>query len=132
MLGMAGIMSGAMRAPLTGALFACELTGHFDALALSIASATAAYGVSVLIMQRSILTEKISRRGRHVLQEYTVDPLEFLQASHIMTTPAQMLQGDMPIAKVNQFFSNDPRHRSYPVTDANGVLLGLASRNEAL
>lgn len=132
MVGMAGIMSGAMRAPLTGAIFACELTGHFDALALSIAAAGAAYGVSVLIMQRSILTEKISRRGRHVLQEYTVDPLEFLQASHIMTAPAQMLSGDMPIAEVNQFFSNDPRHRSYPVTDANGVLLGLASRNDAL
>lgn len=132
MVGMAGIMSGAMRAPLTGAIFACELTGHFDALAPSIAAAGAAYGVSVLIMQRSILTEKISRRGRHVLQEYTVDPLEFLQASHIMTAPAQMLSGDMPIAEVNQFFSNSPRHRSYPVTDASGSLLGLASRNDAL
>lgn len=132
MVGMAGIMSGAMRAPLTGAIFACELTGHFDALALSIASATAAYGVSVLIMQRSILTERISRRGRHVLQEYTVDPLEFLQASHIMTTPAQMLFGDMPIAAVNQFFNKSPRHRSYPVIDNNGLLLGLASRSDAL
>jgi H+/Cl- antiporter ClcA len=132
MLGMAGIMSGAMRAPLTGAIFACELTGHFDALTLSIASASAAYGVSVLIMQRSILTERISRRGRHVLQEYTVDPLEFLQASHIMTAPAQMLQGDMPIDAVNQFFNSSPKHRSYPVVDDCGRLLGLASRNDAL
>lgn len=132
MLGMAGIMSGAMRAPLTGTLFACELTGHFDALVLSIASAGAAYGVSVLIMQRSILTEKISRRGRHVLQEYTVDSLDFLQASQIMTSPAQMLSGEMNIAAVYQFFSNSPRHRSYPVVDSNGCLLGLASRNDSL
>src|SRR3546814_1202378 len=29
LMGMAGIMSGAMRAPITGALFAVELTGHF-------------------------------------------------------------------------------------------------------
>src|SRR3546814_7354002 len=83
MIGMVGIMSGAMRAPMTGALFAVELTGHFDALTSALAASAAAYAVSVLIMRRSILTEKIARRGRHILQEYTVDPLNFLQAAQI-------------------------------------------------
>src|SRR3546814_9763820 len=66
LMGMAGIMSGAMRAPITGALFAAELTGHFTALPHTMAAAAAAYGVSVLLMRRSILTEKIARRGRHI------------------------------------------------------------------
>ena len=73
MAGMAGIMSGAMRAPLTGAFFAVEVTGHFTDLPAMTAASVGAYAVSVLIMRRSILTEKIARRGRHILQEYTVD-----------------------------------------------------------
>ena len=72
MIGMAGIMSGVMRAPMTAALFAAELTNHLSALPQTIAAAAAAYAVSVLVMKRSILTEKIARRGRHILREYTV------------------------------------------------------------
>lgn len=132
MIGMAGIMSGAMRAPLTGALFAVELTGHFDALPATIAAAAGAYGVSVLIMRRSILTEKIARRGRHVLQEYTVDPLDFMQAEQLMTRAPQTLHGDMLISEAVEFFTEAAIHRSYPVVDGEGRLLGLVSRSEAL
>src|SRR3546814_11709644 len=78
MIGMAGIMSGAMRAPLTGAIFAAELTGRFDALPAVIAASGFAYAISVLCMRRSILTEKIARRGRQIPQEYTVDPLDLI------------------------------------------------------
>ncbi|MBM7331413.1 chloride channel protein [Ochrobactrum teleogrylli] len=67
-IGMAGILSGAMRAPLTSTIFAVELTGHFVALPETIAASVSAYAVSVLILNRSILTEKIARRGRHILQ----------------------------------------------------------------
>src|SRR3546814_17032540 len=63
MIGMTGVMAAAMRAPLTAALFAVELTGHFDALPATAATAGAAYAVAVLVLKRSILTEKISRRG---------------------------------------------------------------------
>jgi CIC family chloride channel protein len=132
MIGMAAIMSGAMRAPLTGALFAVELTGHYDALPATIAAAAGAYGVSVLIMRRSILTEKIARRGRHVLQEYTVDPHDFVQAGQLMTPNPQTLSGGMLIAAAVAFFSDDAVHRSYPVTDDDGKLLGLVSRSDAL
>ena len=55
-----------MRAPMTGALFAAELTNHLSALPETIAAGSAAYAVSVLVMKRSILTEKIARRGRHI------------------------------------------------------------------
>src|SRR5690606_8054527 len=85
MVGMAGVISGAMRAPLTGILFAAELTGRFDALPAMIAGSAFAYAISVLAMRRSILTEKIARRGRHILQEYTVDPLDLRQAGQLMT-----------------------------------------------
>lgn len=132
MIGMAGIMSGAMRAPLTGALFAAELTGHFDAVPYAIAAAAGAYAVSVLLMRRSILTEKIARRGRHVLQEYTVDALELLQAGQLMTRDPETLPATMTIAEALAFFTQEARHRSYPVVDAEGGLVGLVSRTDAL
>ncbi|EQA99028.1 chloride channel protein [Sphingobium baderi LL03] len=132
MIGMAGIMSGAMRAPMTGAIFAVELTGHFEAVPCTVAAAGGAYAISVLLMRRSILTEKIARRGRHILQEYTVDPLDLLQAGQLMTRDPATLPGSMTIAEAVCFFAADAVHRSYPVVDAEGRLLGLASRTDAL
>ncbi|GAA0333975.1 chloride channel protein [Sphingomonas oligophenolica] len=132
MAGMAGIMAGAMRAPLTGALFAVELTGHFDALPATIAASAGAYAISVLIMRRSILTEKIARRGRHILQEYTVDPLDFLQAEQVMTGNPDTLPGTMSIRDAVAWFSDGAIHRSYPVVDSGNRLIGLVSRSDAL
>jgi len=132
MLGMAGIMSGAMRAPLTGALFAAELTGRFEALPHTLAAAVGAYAISVLIMRRSILTEKIARRGRHILQEYTVDPLDLHQAMRIMTAKPETLPGTMPVRDALAFMAGPARHRSYPVVDGQHRLIGLFSRADAL
>jgi H+/Cl- antiporter ClcA len=132
MIGMAGIMSGVMRAPMTGALFAAELTNHLSALPETIAAGSAAYAISVLVMKRSILTEKIARRGRHILREYPVDALEFMQAGQLMTPDPRTLPGDMPLQDVARFFAEEADHRSYPVVDAQGRLLGLVSRQDAL
>ncbi len=132
MIGMAAIMSGAMRAPLTGALFAVELTGDYAALPLAMAASAGAYALSVLFMRRSILTEKIARRGRHILQEYSVDPLDFVQAEQVMTRDPETLPGDLPIEQVITYFANGAQHRSYPVVDDEGHLLGLVSRSDAL
>ncbi|EQB01837.1 chloride channel protein [Sphingobium quisquiliarum P25] len=129
--GMAGTMSGAMRAPLTAALFAAELTGDFAMLPLTMAASASAYAVSVLLIRRSILTEKIARRGRHVLQEYSVDPLDFLQAGQVMTPNPETLPGMMTVAQTVRFFA-DAKHRSYPVVDEAGHLVALVSRSDAL
>ena len=132
MIGMAGIMSGVMRAPMTAALFAAELTNHLSALPETIGAAAAAHAISVLVMKRSILTEKIARRGRHILREYSVDALEFMQAGQLMTQDPATLRGDMPVADVVRFFADEATHRSYPVVDKHQRLLGLVSRTDAL
>jgi H+/Cl- antiporter ClcA len=132
MIGMAGIMSGVMRAPMTGALFAAELTNHLSALPETIAAGAAAYAISVLILKRSILTEKIARRGRHILREYSVDQLEFLLAGQLMTRNPKTLPASMAIPDVLRFFAEEAEHRSYPVVDGEGRLVGLVSRTDAL
>jgi CBS domain-containing protein len=109
-----------------------ELTGHFDALPATLAASVGAYAVSVLVMRRSILTEKIARRGRHILQEYTVDAFELLQAAQVMTRDPACLPGSMPVADLGAYFAQEAAHRSYPVVDDEGRLLGVVSRSDAL
>src|SRR3546814_15041503 len=96
------------------------------------AAAAVADGVSLLLMRRSILTEKIARRGRHILQEFAVDPLELLQAGQIMTPDPETLPGPMPVAEAAQFFAEATVHRSYPVIDVQGRLIVLVSPTDAL
>jgi H+/Cl- antiporter ClcA len=134
LIGMAAMMGGTMRAPLTGALFAFELTGDSKALLPLLVATGAAYGLTVLALKRSILTEKVARRGHHVSREYTVDPLQQAWVSEIMVSPVATLPGAMPIEKAVAFFTAEeaPRHKSYPVLDDEDRVVGMASRGDVL
>jgi H+/Cl- antiporter ClcA/predicted transcriptional regulator len=133
LMGMAGMMGGTMRAPLTGCLFAAELTGDFNLLLPLFVAAVSAYAVTVLLLRRSILTEKVARRGQHVTREYGIDPFELMRASEIMVRDVATLRADMPISEAQSFFADAAHaHRSYPVVDKSGVLVGLVERADAL
>ena len=135
LLGMAAMMGGTMRAPLTGLVFAIELTHDFSAMLPLAVACTAAYATTVLLLKRSILTEKIARRGYHITREYSIDPFELMCVRDIMASPVDTLPADMSVAEVVQFFTapNAPRrHKSYPVIDASGCVLGMVSRTDAL
>jgi H+/Cl- antiporter ClcA len=86
LVALAGVLGGVMRSPFTGIVFAVELTGRFDAVLPLLIGSSTAYGVSVLLLKRSVLTEKIARRGYHLSREYDVDPLETLFVEDVMST----------------------------------------------
>ncbi len=132
MIGMAAMMSASMRAPLTSALFVAELTGRFDALPQALVGSGIAFAIAVLLLRRSILTEKISRRGRHVSQEFAVDPLALSLARDVMTPDPVTLPADLPVNEALLFFERDAKHRSYPVIDADERPIALVSRADAL
>jgi CBS domain-containing protein len=132
MIGMAGMMSASMRAPLTSALFVVELTGRFDALPQALMGSSVAFAIAVLLLRRSILTEKISRRGRHISQEFAVDPLALSLARDVMTADPATLPADLPVAEALVFFEREAKHRSYPVVDADGRPIAIVSRADAL
>ncbi|MFY3552422.1 chloride channel protein [Achromobacter insolitus] len=133
LLGMAAMMGGTMRAPLTATLFAVELTGDMGALLPVLAACVFAYGVTVLLLKRSILTEKIARRGHHVSREYRVDPFDLLRVSQVMTTPVQTLPADWTVAQaIAHFTTAQPVHTSYPVVDAQGAVVGEVTRADSL
>jgi H+/Cl- antiporter ClcA/CBS domain-containing protein len=133
LIGMAGMMGGTMRAPLTGAFFAAELTGDFDLLLPLFIATVSAYAVTVLLLRRSILTEKIARRGQHITREYGTDPSELTRASEIMITAVDTLPAEMPLSEAVAFFGRPENpHRAYPVIDGQGVLVGMIDRSDAL
>ena len=76
MAGLAAVVGGVMRSPLTGVVFTLELTHAWSAVLPLTIAATSAYTLSTLLLKRSVLTEKIARRGLHLSREYSVDPLE--------------------------------------------------------
>jgi len=73
-IGMAAMMGGTMRSPLTAVAFVLELTRDVALLPALLVGCVAAHAVTVLLMRRSILTEKVARRGYHVMREYSVSP----------------------------------------------------------
>ncbi|HET7567726.1 MAG TPA: chloride channel protein [Gaiellaceae bacterium] len=83
-LGMGATLAGVTRSPFTSIVFAVELTHEQTLLLPLLVACTAAHLVSVLALRRSILTEKVARRGFHVMREYAVDPLEAMFVREVM------------------------------------------------
>ncbi|MBZ9807579.1 chloride channel protein [Mesorhizobium sp. BR1-1-9] len=126
LLAMAATMGGTMRAPLTATFFAVELTGNTHVLVPLIAACAAAHAVTVLLMKRSILTEKIARRGHHLVREYRVDPFALTRVHEVMTTEVQSVPATMTLHGAAAFLTApETRHPSFPVIDGNRQVLGL-------
>lgn len=133
LIGMAAILGGTMRVPFTALFFALELTHDIDALLpLMIATATA-YGATVLLLRRSILTEKVARRGFHLSREYGVDALEVLAVQEVMRTEIVALPRDLTPDEVRAIANGQDRPRGqhlYPVLDDAKQLVGVVTRRE--
>jgi chloride channel protein, CIC family len=98
LMGMGAMLSGALGVPLTAILFSLEVTHALPALLPLVLACTASYLVTSLVMPRSILTEKLGRRGYHLSREYGVDPLETVMVAEVMTeTPSdtEMASGEL-------------------------------------
>ncbi|AID30924.2 H+/Cl- antiporter ClcA [Mesorhizobium sp. USDA 4775] len=126
LLAMSATMGGTMRAPLTATFFAVELTGNTHVLVPLIAACAAAHAVTVLLMKRSILTEKIARRGHHLVREYRVDPFALTRVHEVMTAQVESVPATMTLHGAAAFLTApETRHPSFPVIDENRRVLGL-------
>jgi chloride channel protein, CIC family len=129
LISMAAILGGTMRVPFTAVVFAIELTGDFSSALPLLVAVTGAYAFTVLLLPRSILTEKISRRGYHLSREYSIDPLEILFAREVMRTSVVALPVNAPVHALEHSLAHDDRRqRLYPVVDADEHLLGVVTR----
>ena len=129
LLGMCAILAGMMRMPFTAILFALELTHNASALPALLVACIAAYGVSVFLMKRSILTEKIARRGFDLFREYSVDRLEHTAVREVMTTAMMTVPVNLTVRELaDRYFGPDQQYRAFPVVDAEGVLVNVVDR----
>jgi CIC family chloride channel protein len=135
LLGMAAAMAGVMRSPFTSIVFALELTHDVNALLPLLVACTVAHLASVLTLKRSILTEKIARRGYHVTREYEIDPLHALLVRDVMSTDILTIAPETSVAALyDQLPEGGPerRQRLYPVLNGDTTLLGVVAFSDVL
>src|SRR5206468_9445864 len=95
-LGMGAMMGGTMRAPFTAIVFMVEATHDINLLPALLVACVAADAVTVLLMRRSILTEKVARRGYHLTREYSANPLHLLRVQDVMEPPVLQVADPTP------------------------------------
>ncbi|MGH8297922.1 MAG: chloride channel protein [Steroidobacteraceae bacterium] len=126
LLGMAAILGGTMRSPLTATFFAVEVTGNTHVLLPLATACITSHLVTVLLLRRSILTEKIARRGHHLLREYRVDPFALATVSEVMTREVQTLPANRTLEQTLAFLADPATHHpSFPVIDEERRVLGV-------
>src|SRR3954463_13389760 len=133
LVAMTAVLAGTIHAPLTAVVFALELTHDVNLLLPLLIAAVIAHATTVLLMRRSILTEKLSRRGYHLSREYSIDPLEITFVREVMRTNVVAFPSDITLGDLKE--SLTPGHsRSgqwlYPLVDNKKKLINVVTRHE--
>jgi H+/Cl- antiporter ClcA/CBS domain-containing protein len=136
MVGMSAMMGGTMRAPLTAMIFTLELSHDLNALPALMVGCVAALAVTVLLMRRSILTEKLARRGQHITREYAVDLFELMRVGDVMDRQVPTIPAEMPVARLSELIAKgDPSVASRQATiilDSEQRLAGIITRGDVV
>jgi chloride channel protein, CIC family len=132
LISMGAILGGTMRSPFTSIVFAFELTHDANVFLPLLVASVIAHGFTVLTLRRSILTEKVARRGYHLSREYAVDPLEILFVREVMRTKVAVLPAASTLNEICHSLRTDHRQeqRLLPVVNAEGQLVGVVTRGD--
>ena len=133
LISMGAILGGTMRSPLTGVIFCFELTNDYHSILPLLIACVCAHAFTVLTLKRSILTEKISRRGHHLTREYVVDPLETLFVEDVMRTNITALPAEATLEELQSALSKNEVSRGqrlYPVIDDANAVVGVVTRGD--
>jgi CIC family chloride channel protein len=133
LISMGAILGGTMRAPFTAILFALELTHDMNVLLPLLVAAMLAHASTVLLLKRSILTEKVARRGFHLTREYAIDPLEILFVREVMRTNLVVLPAGATVEELRNTIVREPAQRGqhlYPVLDEARRIQGVITRKQ--
>ncbi|CAB3748569.1 chloride channel protein [Paraburkholderia humisilvae] len=125
---MAATLGATLGAPLTAIVFAFGLTHDANALLPLLAATLVAHGFATVVMKRSIMTEKIARRGYHIYREYGVDPLERHYVDEVMSRTVEAIDANVTVRDaLATYFGTHQKRRAYPVI-SNERVLGVIDR----
>jgi CIC family chloride channel protein len=132
LISMGAILGGTMRSPFTSIVFAFELTHDANVFLPLLVASVIAHGFTVLTLKRSILTEKVARRGFHLSREYAVDPLEILFVREVMRTKIVALPSASTLGEIWRSLRVDRRQqqRLLPVVNPERQLVGVVTRGD--
>ncbi|AHG87829.1 Cl- channel voltage-gated family protein [Gemmatirosa kalamazoonensis] len=137
LVGMAAIFAGASHALLASIVFAFETTRQPLGLLPLLGGCSAAYLAALLLNRRSIMTEKLARRGAEVRTEYAADWLSQILVRDVIAGRADIvtLPASRTLAEVRAWLltsTRDASHQGYPVVDDLGLLVGVLTRRDLL
>lgn len=124
LLGMAGVMSAVMNAPLMGIFLAAEMTGGYELFLPLLIVSTISYGTFKLFSPYSIYTQRLAQRGELLTHEKDRTVLTLLKMDSVIETDFKEVHPDMTLREMCEVISQSSRNL-YPVTDNNNVLVGV-------
>lgn len=129
LVGMSALFAGASRALLTSIIFALEVTGQSNALLPLLAACTASYFVSFFLMESTIMTEKITRRGVKTPNSYEPDILEKITVQQVIKENGLVLSEENNIGEVRNWLENEPDYLSnyFIIVNNENEFMGIIS-----
>ena len=129
LVGMSAMFAGASRALLTSIIFALETTAQSNALLPLLAACAASYFVSFFIMENTIMTEKIARRGVKTPHSYEPDILEKISVEQVIKENGVVLSEDNTVKEVKEWLGKEPDYNSnyFIISSNEGEYKGILS-----
>ena len=124
LMGMAGVMSAVMHAPLTGVFLIAELTGGYQLfLPLMIASGVS-FSTIYLFEKNSIYSMRLAQKGQLLTHHKDKAVLTLMKVENVIEKDFEVITPNMFLGNLVKIISNAKRN-IFPVVDENGVLLGI-------
>ena len=124
LLGMAGMMSGVMHAPLTGIFLIAELTGGYDLFLPLMMVSVSAYLTIMIFEPHSIYSMRLAQKGELVTHHKDKSVLTLMNIESVVETDFEQVHPENDLGEMVKVISKAKRNM-FPVVDARGVLLGI-------
>ncbi|MDE6178361.1 MAG: chloride channel protein, partial [Duncaniella sp.] len=129
LMGMAGVMSGVMHAPLMGIFLTAELTGGYDLFLPLLIVSTISYGTIKMFEPYSIYTMRLARAGKLITHHKDKAVLCLLKVNNVIETDFVSVKPEMNLKEMVEAISRSNRNL-FPVVDHGGKLLGVVLLDE--
>ena len=129
LMGMAGVMSGVMHAPLMGIFLTAELTGGYDLFLPLLISSTISYGTIKFFEPFSIYTMRLAREGKLLTHHKDKAVLTLLKVNNVIENDFVAVRPEMNLKEMVNAISKSSRNL-FPVVNAEGELLGVVLLDE--
>ena len=123
LLGMAGVMSGVMHAPLTGVFLIAELTGGYTMFMPLMIVSVCAYLTIIIFEPHSIYGSRLARQGKLLTHHTDHAVLTLMNLDSVVERDFLSVTPDMELGQIVHKISRS-HSTVLPVLDAAGMLLG--------